>query len=103
MPPAAWQCSILVDNSLTTIGPTVFAATANLTSLQIAFNQLTTVPVLSTLSRLTTLGMAENRITALEDTTFAGLSALDSLNLQNNQITFAADAAFTPLVALTTL
>jgi len=47
--------------------------------------------------------MAENRITALEDTTFAGLSALDSLNLQNNQITFAADAAFTPLVALTTL
>ncbi len=76
-----------------------------LTSLQLSYNNLTTLPprIFDELTALTNLQLSNNDLTALPFGIFDELTALKTLNLRNNDLTSLPPAIFDELTALTNL
>lgn len=95
---------LTINNDLEIIPERVFFFARNLTSLVLAKNHITQIEdyAFSGLSYLETLALAKNGLTTLRRHTFSGLPKLSVLNLRDNSIQTIEDGTF-DLPALTEL
>ncbi|XP_076076474.1 uncharacterized protein LOC143047323 [Mytilus galloprovincialis] len=77
----------LTGNQLKTLHPLTFNFTPDTTILNISYNQLNHFPDLHNLTKLFVLDLRHNRISKLENGSFAGLPNLAGINLSWNKVT----------------
>eukprot|EP00045_Choanoeca_perplexa_P010704 m.110237 g.110237 ORF g.110237 m.110237 type:complete len:1321 (+) comp15364_c0_seq1:54-4016(+) len=90
-------------NAVASLSDDAFLTLTNLTRLDISSNQLSTLPRLTTCSRLQHLLLSDNPVKSLAANTFKGLSALKEIRMSNLMVSQLPDNLFESNTAVITL